>query len=867
MRAILTKVFGDANQKIINSLQPLVDEINALEEEMQATSDDELRGLGDEFRSRLADGEALDDLLPEVFAAVREIALRVSGKRHYDVQLMGGVVLHQGKIAEMKTGEGKTLTATLPVALNALTGKGVHVVTVNDYLAKRDTQWMGPIYHGLGLSVASIQHDEAFMYDPQWESEDERLAFLRPITRQEAYAADITYGTNNEFGFDYLRDNMVVSADQCVQRELNYAIVDEVDNILIDEARTPLIIAGQAERATDRYYQFAQIVKQLRPNRHYEVDIKHKSVTLTDEGVDKVEQAAEIPAGESIYDDRYSELTHYLEQALKAHAIFIRDKDYIVRDGEVIIVDEFTGRMMIGRRYSEGLHQAIEAKEGVRVRRQNVTMATITFQNYFRMYDKLAGMTGTAKTEEEEFHRIYSLEVVVIPTNKEMIRDDAPDYVFKNEAGKFRAVIRDIEEKTAEGRPVLVGTTSVETSERLSNTLNARGIDHDVLNAKHHEREAEIVQHAGQPGHVTIATNMAGRGTDIVLGPGVAEAGGLHIIGTERHESRRIDNQLRGRSGRQGDPGSSRFYVSLDDELMRRFSGERVAGLMDRLGMEEDVPIEHRVISKSIESAQTKVEGHNFDIRRHVVQYDDVMNRHREVIYADRRAVVKGEDMSGKIEDFIAGEIDDIVQRNTAEKSGDVDATAIVEAYHALIPNGQVNQEQLEGLDSEGIVDMLTEDAMRAYGEVEARFGEEVMRKVERQILLAVMDRLWVEHLTEMDDLREGVGLQAYGQRDPLVVYKTEGFRQFQRLLDNIQHDVIHTLYRVQPAVAEQPVRTRMTQDVTTNRESENGKTPARSRKIGPNDKCFCGSGKKYKFCHGAPAGKRKIAQEANSPS
>ena len=860
MRGLLTKVFGDENQKQLNQIMPLVEEINDLESEMESYSDEELHDLGDEFRKRFVEGEELDDLLPEVFAAVREISRRSSGRRHYDVQLIGGIVLHRGKIAEMKTGEGKTLTATLPVSLNAITGKGVHVVTVNDYLAKRDTQWMGPIYHALGLSVASIQHDEAFIYDPLWESEDERLAYLRPISRKEAYAADITYGTNNEFGFDYLRDNMVVSAEQCVQRELVYAIVDEVDNILIDEARTPLIISGQADRATDRYYQFAQIVKQLRPNKHYEVDIKHKSVTLTDEGVDKVEQMAEIPAGESIYDDRHAELTHYLEQALKAHSVFHRDKDYIVREGEVIIVDEFTGRMMVGRRYSEGLHQAIEAKEGVRVRRQNVTMATITFQNFFRMYDKLAGMTGTAKTEEEEFHRIYSLEVVAVPTNRDMIRDDKPDFIFKNERGKFNAVIRDIEEQKSEGRPVLVGTTSVETSERLSQLLAARGIDHNVLNAKHHEREAEIVKDAGQPGAVTIATNMAGRGTDIVLGPGVPEAGGLHIIGTERHESRRIDNQLRGRSGRQGDPGSSRFYVSLDDELMRRFGGERIVGLMERLGMEEDVPIETRVISKSIESAQTKVEGHNFDIRRHVVQYDDVMNRHREVVYADRRSIVRGDDMSEKIDELRTAEVESTVDRHVTEKSGDIDYQAVLESYKGLIPNGKITLDDIEGLGTEDVTALLIQDAETAYDEVEGRFGADIMRKVERQIMLAVMDRLWVEHLTEMDDLREGVGLQAYGQRDPLVVYKTEGFRMFQRLLDNIQHDVIHTLYRVQPAVAEQPVRTRMTQQVTTNRESENGRTPARSKKIGPNDKCYCGSGKKYKFCHGAPAAKSRIA-------
>jgi preprotein translocase subunit SecA len=522
-------------------------------------------------------------------------------------------------------------------------------------------------------------------------------------------------------------------------------------------------------------------------------------------------------------------------------------------------VDEFTGRAMEGRRYSEGLHQAIEAKEGVRVRRQNVTMATITFQNYFRMYKKLAGMTGTAKTEEEEFHRIYSLEVISIPTHRAMIRDDAPDYVFKNEAGKFRAVINDIQEKTSQGRPVLVGTTSVETSERLSNMLRAKGIEHDVLNAKQHEREANIVQDAGQPGKVTIATNMAGRGTDIQLGPGVAEAGGLHIIGTERHESRRIDNQLRGRSGRQGDPGSSRFYVSLDDELMRRFGGERIGGLMERLGMEEDVPIEHGIISKSIESAQTKVEGHNFDIRRHVVQYDDVMNRHREVIYADRRAIVSGEDMSEKVEELIAGEIEDIVDRHLAEKGSENDYDGILEAYLQIVPQSKIGNDELVGMDRDSIVDTLMVDAYKRYNEVEEQFGDEVMRKVERQIMLAVIDRLWVEHLTEMDDLREGVGLQAYGQRDPLVVYKTEGYRMYERLQANIQHDVVHTLFRVKPAAAEQPVQTRMSQETTTNRGDENGNRPARSKKIGPNDKCYCGSGKKYKFCHGAPAAKNKV--------
>ena len=851
MRKFLTKVFGDDNEKAVKRLLPTVNDVNDLEPTMKVLSDEELKALSGELTTRHEAGEDLDDLLPEAFAATREAAFRAIGQRHYDVQVMGGMILHEGKIAEMRTGEGKTLTATLPVALNALTRRGVHVVTVNDYLAKRDTQWMGKVYDALGFSVACIQHESAFMYDPLWESEDPRLANLRPVTRKEAYAADITHGTNNEFGFDYLRDNMVVSIDNCVQRDLVFAVVDEVDNILIDEARTPLIISGQAERSTDRYFQFAQIVKQLRSGRHFEVDIKHKNSTLTDEGIDKVEELAGIPDGESIFDERYIELTHYLEQALKAETVFQRDKDYIVRDGEVIIIDEFTGRMMVGRRYSEGLHQAIEAKEGARVRRQNVTMATITFQNYFRMYDKLSGMTGTAKTEAEEFLRIYNLDVVTIPTNRGMVREDLADLIFKNEDGKFKAVISEIKDMQKNGRPVLVGTTSIDTSERLSDMLQRSGVDHEVLNAKQHEREASIVARAGQPSVVTIATNMAGRGTDIVLGTGVADKGGLHIIGTERHEARRIDNQLRGRAGRQGDPGSSRFYVSLEDELMRRFGSERIVGLMERLGMEDDTPIEHRVISKSIESAQTKVEGHNFDIRRHVVQYDDVMNRHREVIYADRKEIVSGEDMSEKMAGMIHGEIDAIVDRHLGEKNQEIDFNGIHSAYKAIIPNGNVTLEDVEGFDRDGVVELLHADAHASFAEVEARFGPDTMRTVERHIMLAVIDRLWVEHLTWMDDLREGVGLQAYGQRDPLVVYKTEGYKMFQKLLDNIQHDVVHTIFRVQPVIAEQPIKTRLTEEVTTNR-SDEAASPIRKKKIGPNDKCYCGSGKKYKFCHGA---------------
>ncbi len=854
MRSLLSRILGDPNDKTVKKLHPVVDEVNELEEETSQLTDGDLRLTRVIFSQRLEEGESLDDLLPEVFARVREAARRTLGQRHFDVQLMGGVVLHEGKIAEMKTGEGKTLTATSAVALNAITGRGVHVITVNDYLAKRDTQWMGQVYNALGMTVGCIQHDEAFVFDADWESPDPKLERLKPVTRREAYEADITYGTNNEFGFDYLRDNMVVSADRQVQRELYYAIVDEVDNILIDEARTPLIISGQAEQATDRYYQFAQLVKQLREDRHYTVDIKHKTVSLTDLGVDKVEELAGIPAGESIYDDRYIDLTHYLEQALRAEVIFHRDKDYIVRDGEVIIVDEFTGRMMVGRRYSEGLHQAIEAKEGVRVRRQNVTMATITFQNYFRMYEKLAGMTGTAKTEAEEVLRIYNLDVVVIPTNREMIRRDEPDVIYRTEDAKFQAVITEIDEMYRIGRPVLVGTVSIEASERLSEMLNRKGIPHEVLNAKQHEREAGIVARAGQPGAVTIATNMAGRGTDIVLEESVKAAGGLHIIGTERHESRRIDNQLRGRAGRQGDPGSSKFYLSLDDDLMRRFGGDRVRGLMDRLGFDDETPIEHGMISKSIESAQTKVEGHNFDIRKHVVQYDDVMNRHREVIYGDRRKIVSGDDMSDRVADMVTEEIEAIVARNSDEKGGNIDYEAVLRDFTTLIPH-RADSDPLELGDIDGVhrdelIEVLEETADESYAAVEERFGSETMRQVERHVLLSVIDRLWVEHLTAMDELREGVGLQAYGQRDPLVVYKTEGYRMFGKLLENIRHDVVHTIYRVQPAIAEQPIRTRLSEESQTNL-GEGASETKRMKKVGVNDPCPCGSGKKFKHCHG----------------
>ncbi len=854
MRSILKKILGNPNDKVLSSLRAIADEIDALEGEYRAMSDDELRSVALRFKEELASGATIDDILPDSFAATREASRRTLGEWHYPVQLMGGVVLHQGKIAEMRTGEGKTLTATLPVALNAIEGMGVHVVTVNDYLAKRDTQWMGQVYHALGFTVACIQHDEAFQFDPDFVSEDERLAMLRPVTRAEAYACDITHGTNNEFGFDYLRDNMAPDLRYCVQRGLHYAIVDEVDNILIDEARTPLIISGQGDEVVDRYYQFAQLVRQLRPETHYEVDIKRKAVSINEAGIDKVESLLGISDGESIYDDRYQEFTHYLEQALKAQALFHRDKDYIVRDDEVIIVDEFTGRTMVGRRYSEGLHQSIEAKEGVRVQRETVTEATITFQNYFRLYDKLAGMTGTADTEEEEFHMIYGLSVVVIPTNRDMIRQDHADQIFKTEMAKFKAVVQEIKEMREIGRPVLVGTTSIERSELLSEMLTRDGIPHNVLNAKFHEREAEIIKDAGQRGHVTIATNMAGRGTNIVLGPGIADLGGLHIIGTERHESRRIDNQLRGRSGRQGDPGSSRFYLSLEDELMRRFGTDRIAGLMNRLGMEEDMPIEHGIISKSIESAQTKVEGHNFDIRKHVVEYDDVMNKQREVIYSIRRRILEGESQRERMLEMIENQIGLLVASHSTAGEGQPDPEEVLRAYKAIVPMTTLTPDSIAGKPDEAVEELLFQDAEAHYNAREAEVGEELMRYVERVVMLQVMDKLWREHLTHMDDMRQGIGLQAYGQKDPLVAYKREGFAMFEALLTNIDYDTAHKIYFANVQRTVQPAQPR---NLITNQPQEGSTAPQKrkQKKVGRNDPCPCGSGKKYKLCHGAPAG------------
>ncbi len=853
MRKLLTKVLGDPNTKALRALQPVVDQVNELADEYARKSDEELRNMAGEFRQDLAEGAELDDILPDAFAAVREVASRTLEMRPYDVQIMGGIVLHQGKVAEMRTGEGKTLTATLAMFLNALEGRGAHLITTNDYLARRDTQWMGQVYYNLGLTIGCIQHDQAFTFDPEYEPDDERLRFLKPCSRAEAYGCDITYGTNNEFGFDYLRDNMAPDVSMTVQRELNYAIVDEVDNILIDEARTPLIISGQADEAVDRYAQFAQVARQLRANTHYEVDLKRRSATLTDEGIDRVEAILGIAEPESLYDERYEEYTHFLENAVKAQALFKLDKDYIVSDGEVIIIDEFTGRQMIGRRFSEGLHQAIEAKENVRVQRDTVTEATITFQNYFRLYNKLAGMTGTAETESEEFHMIYGLDVVVIPTNMEMIRDDYADQIYKTELGKFNAVVQEIEEMIRAGRPVLVGTTSIEKSELLSSLLQRKGIKHSVLNAKFHEREAEIIKDAGQAGAVTIATNMAGRGTDIKLGDGVARAGGLHIIGTERHESRRIDNQLRGRAGRQGDPGSSRFYLSLEDDLMRRFASERIANLMGRLGIDDDMPIEHGIISKTIENAQTKVEGHNFDIRKHVVEYDDVMNRQREVIYANRRRALTGENLRERMQDMIARQVSVLVAANWPEGTREEpDYSEIMRSYKAIVANTPLSEAELAGKSQEEVEDILLADAEAAYVKKEQNVGEEWMRKIERAVILSVTDRLWRQHLTQMDDMRQGVGLQAYAQRDPLVAYKTNGFEMFEVLLRNIEYDIVHQIYGVTieraPAVA--PRR-----NLVTNQPAEDGsQRPQKlqsTKQTGRNAPCPCGSGKKYKHCHG----------------
>lgn len=871
VQTLLKKIFGTKNEREMKRLWPMVDKISALEPQFVSLSDTQLKEKTPEFKKRLEEGESLDDILPEAFATVREVSKRTLRMRHFDVQLIGGVVLHEGKIAEMKTGEGKTLVATLPVYLNALTGKGVHVVTVNDYLAKRDARWMTPIYHFLGMSVGIIVHG------------------LTDEEKQAAYNADITYGTNNEFGFDYLRDNMKYDISQYVQRDPHYAIVDEVDSILIDEARTPLIISGPSEESTGKYYTIDKIIPKLQKDTDFTIDEKARTAILTEEGILKVERLLSVP---NLYDPANIELVHHVLQALKAHALFKRDVDYVVKDGEVLIVDEFTGRLMPGRRWSDGLHQAVEAKEGVKIESENQTLATITFQNYFRMYEKLAGMTGTADTEAEEFAKIYNLDVLVMPTNKPMIRADHPDMIYKTEKAKFNAVIKEIEELYQKGQPVLVGTISIEKSELLSHLLKIKSIPHSVLNAKYHEREAEIIAQAGRSSAVTIATNMAGRGTDIVLGGNteglardllkekkdftdeewkeslqkaeelcardrekVLSCGGVHILGTERHEARRIDNQLRGRSGRQGDPGSSRFYLSLEDDLMRIFGSDRISGLMSRLGMDEDVPIENKMVSKAIENAQKKVEAHNFDIRKHLLEYDDIMNKQRSEIYSFRREILQGEGLKEKIFQLIDDTLDEVLLIYCPEERHpeEWDMKGLKDALYGLF-SLSLNASPA-GIES--LRESLSSQVKEAYEKKEADIGSDTMRYLERVLFLQVLDTQWKDHLLAMDHLKEGIGLRGYGQRDPLTEYKKEAFDMFADMTGRISMDTLSRIFKIQ-IKEEESVKKQYSQPkpVQYNRGegSESLQPVARGRKVGRNDPCPCGSGKKYKKCCGMNA-------------
>ena len=846
----LTKIFGSKNDRVLKLINPIVDQVNSLEESIRPLDDVALAAKTIEFKERVAKGESLDDLLPEAFAVMREAAWRVLGERHYDVQLVGGVILHQGKIAEMKTGEGKTLTSTLPVYLNGLSGKGVHLVTVNDYLAERDAEWMGQVYQSLGMSVGKIIHG----------MEDDE--------RREAYAADVTYGTNNEFGFDYLRDNMKFELQEFCQRGFNYAIVDEVDSILIDEARTPLIISGPADISTKMYTNVERIMANFESEAHYLVDEKARQVALTEEGIELGEQLLKV---DNLYDPAAIEQLHHLNQALKAHTLFKRDVDYIVKNGEVVIVDEFTGRTMEGRRYSDGLHQALEAKEGVTIEKENQTYASITFQNYFRMYDKLAGMTGTADTEAPEFKKIYDLDVVIMPTNMPMVRDDFADVIYKNEMAKYAAIINEIKSLHEKQQPVLVGTISIDVSEKISRMLKKLKVPHEVLNAKQHDREAEIIATAGQLGKVTIATNMAGRGTDIKLGEGVTDVGGLHILGTSRHESRRIDNQLRGRSGRQGDPGSSRFFLSLEDDLLRVFGSGRISGIMDKLGMEEDEPIEHNMITKAIENAQRKVEGHNFDIRKHLLEYDDVMNKQREVIYKQRRELLEGEDISDVIQDMMSDLVESIVMEFSQERldsedwSWDGFEERMIELFHV---QPRWRDEDKKGMEIDSFREKLEQMVQEEYQRREEKNGIDAQRHLERVILLQMVDAHWKDHLLSMDHLKEGIGLRGYGQKNPLDEYKKEGYDLFLHMIETVKEQTIGTLMRVE-VVREEDVdrleeerRQRQEQEMLMNKgaagESGKARQAATVRregeKIGRNAPCPCGSGKKYKKCCGRAA-------------
>jgi preprotein translocase subunit SecA len=843
----LKKMFGTQNERILDRIRPTVDRVNELESSVGSLPDDRLAGKIAEFRQRVENGEPLDDLLPETFAVVREAGKRVLDMRHFDVQLMGGVILHEGRISEMRTGEGKTLVATLPIVLNALTGRGVHLVTVNDYLARRDAEWMGRLYRALGMSVGVIVHG------------------MDDTERQASYRCDITYGTNNEFGFDYLRDNMKFRVEDMVQRDLHYAIVDEVDSILIDEARTPLIISGPAEESTSFYTRVNSVIPFLKKDSDFTVDEKARQVLLTEEaGIPKLERLLSV---DNLYDPANIEVLHHVNQALKAHILFHRDVDYMVKDGEVVIVDEFTGRLMPGRRWSDGLHQAVEAKEGVKIENENQTLATITFQNYFRMFDKLAGMTGTADTEAAEFQQIYKLAVTIVPTNQPMVREDLSDQIYRTEKEKFQAVLNEVKELHAQGRPVLVGTVSIEKSERLSGLLTRHGVPHNVLNAKHHEQEAQIIAEAGHPGRVTIATNMAGRGVDIKLGEGVVEKGGLHIIGTERHESRRVDNQLRGRAGRQGEPGSSRFYLSLEDDLLRIFGSDRISPIMEKLGMEEGEPIEHPLINRAVENAQKKVEGHNFDIRKHLLEYDDVMNKQRTVIYDMRRDVLGSEDLREMVLDF-AGEVaEDLAGRfadeNARPEEWDFEAlSTAVYAQFGFRP--ELPEAERVKLTPSDLADRVRTGAEAFYARKEADYGAEAIRYLERMFLLSTVDALWKDHLLSMDHLKEGIGLRGYAQKDPLKEYQREGFDLFSDLISRIKEESLKRLFHVkvqreeegaerkERAAALRPARVVLSRgDIKSA-----GKTTQKREgvKIGRNDPCPCGSGKKYKKCCGASA-------------
>jgi len=928
--SLITKIFGDANEKNLKQVRPLVEKINQLEEKFKAFSDEQIKQTMGEFfvaaRKQIKNWESqqqlLEDALPEVFAMTREAARRKLGQRHYDVQLVGGIILHQGKISEMKTGEGKTLTASLPVVLNALAGRGVHVVTPNDYLSHVGGGWMAPVYHFLGLSVGVIAHDFSGIYDPLYTSTedhggDERLKHWRSVTRREAYAADITYGTNNEFGFDYLRDNMAPSLDRMVQRSLHYAIVDEIDSILIDEARTPLIISAPAEESGDKYAQFARLVTQLEENKDYNIDEKLRAATLTEEGLNKMEKLLGV---DNIYTEGGIREVHHIEQALKAHTLFKRDKDYVIKDGEIIIVDEFTGRLMHGRRYSEGLHQAIEAKENVEVKRESMTLATITFQNYFRMYEKLSGMTGTAKTEAEEFYRIYGLDTVVIPTNQSNIRRDETDLIYRVEAGKYQALVADVKQRHQKGQPVLIGTIAIEKNEALLSLLEKNGIPAKALNAKNHEKEAQIIAQAGKIGAVTVATNMAGRGVDIILGGSqpdksdvvayekwqteakkVRELGGLHVIGTERHESRRIDNQLRGRAGRQGDPGSTRFYISMEDDLMRIFGGERMKNIMKTLRVPDDMPIENKIIARSIESAQKKVEEHNFDLRKHIVQYDDVINKHREAIYRRRREILdiaassepREKTLTAIIQEMIAEEIAIVVGAHTV--GDDMNEWNIKEINETAATITRLPDDFLQTLKiiihdhmpvlaRQKIIDSLLHVLQKDYEDLSLRINELTstqsdektgMKEIEQQVLIRAIDTLWTEHIDIMDSMRRGIGLRGYGQRDPLVEYKKESYRLFAELNELIRKQVVYSIFKVgdvaqfisptllqraqqfistdKSATAFSTLKTDNTGEANTQTivTSSSKSHDADGNKIGRNDPCPCGSGKKYKKCCG----------------